>query len=114
MSRILLEKILKNEFSLNFEKIIDFLLIYKKGDFIYPSVIKEKFNFDNKSVYELLSILEKEKIVKMYYEAFCYNCNKSIKRYETFAEIDDSFLCDNCEDTLYFENNIKVVYKVVK
>lgn len=114
MSQDLLERILKNDFELNLDKIIKFLLLYKKGDFIYPSTIKEHFDFNKKDVYKLLSILEQEKIVKMYYEAFCYSCNRSIKMYDTFAEIDVSFSCDNCEDILNIENNIKIVYKVVK
>lgn len=114
MSQTLLEKILKNDFDSSLIEIIKFLLIYKKGDYIYPSVIKEKFGFDNHCIYKLLSILEQEKLVKMYYEAFCYKCNKSIKMFDTFAEIDDSFFCDNCEDALCIENNIKIVYKVVK
>lgn len=114
MSQTLLEKILKSDFNSNLNDIIEFLLIYKKGDFIYPSVIKRKLNLDNDNVYKLLSILEREKILKMYYEAFCYRCNKSIKMYETFAEIDDSIICDNCEDSLHIGDNIKIVYKVVK
>lgn len=114
MSQILLEKILKNDFNMNLNDIIRFLLIYKKGDYIYPSVIKEKFNFNDRTVYKLLSILEHEKIIQMYYEVFCYNCNKSIKKYETFSEIDELFTCDNCNDNLDIANNIRIVYKVVK
>lgn len=46
MSRDLLEKILKSEFDLNLNELIDFLLLFKKNDYIYPSTIKNKFNFN--------------------------------------------------------------------
>ena len=100
MSRDLLEKILKSEFDLNLNELIDFLLLFKKDDFIYPSTIKNKFNFNNEKIYALFTILEAEKIVKMYYEIYCH--------------IDESIICDYCENNILNENSIKVVYKVVK
>lgn len=114
MSRDLLEKILKSEFDLNINELIDFLLLFKKDDFIYPSTIKNKFNFNNKKIYALFTILEAEKIVKMYYEIYCYTCNKPIRIYENFSQIDESIICDYCENNILNENNIKVVYKVIK
>ena len=114
MSRDLLEKILKSEFDLNLNELIDFLLLFKKDDFIYPSTIKNKFNFNNKKIYALFTILEAEKIVKMYYEIYCYTCNKPIRIYENFNQIDESIICDYCANNILNENSIKVVYKVVK
>lgn len=114
MSRDLLEKILKSEFDLNLNELIDFLLLFKKNDYIYPSTIKNKFNFNNKKIYILFTILEAEKIVKMYYEIYCYTCNKPIKIYEKFGQIDNSIICNYCENNILNENSIKVVYKVVK
>lgn len=114
MSRDLLEKILKSEFDLNLNELIDFLLLFKKNDYIYPSTIKNKFNFNNKKIYTLFTILEAEKIVKMYYEIYCYTCNKPIKIYEKFGQIDNSIICNYCENNILNENSIKVVYKVVK
>lgn len=114
MSQDLLEKILKNEFNSNLDELVKFLMLFKKNDFIYPSTIKNKFKFNNKKIYTLFTILEKEKIVKIYYEIYCYTCSKSIKIYENFSQIEESLFCDYCETSIFNENNIKVVYKVVK
>lgn len=114
MSQDLLEKILKNKVDKNLEKTIKFLLTYKKDDFIYPSVIKRKLKFEDKKVYEILSVLENNKIIKMYYEIFCYNCNRTIGLFEYFSQLEENMACENCEGSLNSMDNVKVVYKVVK
>ena len=118
MSRDLLEKILKSEFDLNLNELIDFLLLFKKNDYIYPSTIKNKFNNKELGIfiilYTLFFFFLAEKIVKMYYEIYCYTCNKPIKIYEKFGQIDNSIICNYCENNILNENSIKVVYKVVK
>lgn len=114
MSQDLLEKILKNKFNYNLNELVQFLMLFKKNDFIYPSTIKNKFKIDDKKIYEFFSILESKKIVKMYYELYCYTCNKTIKLYENFSQIEEKIVCDTCEENLIYESNIKIVYKVVK
>lgn len=94
-------------------ELIDFLLLFKKDEYIYPSTIKNKFKFDDKMIYNILNILEEHHLIKMYYELFCYTCNRSIRLYERFSQIDEMLMCDICE-TNFDLNNIKIVYKVIK
>ena len=82
--------------------------------FIYPSVIKRKLKIADKDVYEILAILEKEEIVKLLYEVFCYQCNNSIGLFEYYSQLNDNIVCENCESYLNVTDNIKIVYKVVK
>ena len=112
MSHDLLEKILSNNIESNIDEITDFFSNYKKGDFIYPSVLKRKLNIDDKETYKILTILEKADLLKINYEYFCYNCNRTGKKYEYYSELPESYTCENCEDCLTLDN-VKVVYKVI-
>ena len=114
MSQDLLERILKNKVDKNLDEVIKFLITYKKNDFIYPSAIKRKLKFEDKKVYEILSVLENNGIIKMYYEIFCYNCNRTIGLFEYFCQLEQNMECENCEESLNSMDNVKVVYKVVK
>lgn len=115
MSQDLLERIFKNKFNHNADELITFLLLFKKNEFIYPSTIKNKFKYDDKEVYEIFNILEEQHLVKMYYEFFCYTCNRPVKLYDTFSKIEDKIICDNCETPLIIsKNNIKIIYQVIK
>lgn len=88
MSHDLLEKILSDSINSDIEAIINFFSNYKKGDFIYPSILK------------------------IYYEYFCYNCNRSSGLYEYYSKLPESYICENCEDNLTLDN-VWVVYKVI-
>ena len=114
MSRDLLEKILKDKIDLNLDELINYLIKFKKNEFIYPSTIKRKLKLEDKKVYKILTILEDAGIIKMYYEIFCYNCNSSKGLYSYFNELDDYLICDNCENNLNSNDNVKIVYKVIK
>lgn len=89
MSRDLLEKILINklENEVNLNDIVDFLLTFKKGQFIYPSTIKRKFKMTDKNIYNILNLLEKENYLKMYYEVICGFCSKELKLYEYYSQL---------------------------
>ena len=115
MSQDLLEKILKkiiNDDKL--QELIDFLIIYKKGSYIYPSVLKRQFNYSDKEIYKILSILEKEKIITMYYEVICDNCNKTIQFVQYYKDLEEYYYCENCESNINTMYSVKVVYKVEK
>ena len=114
MSQDLLEKILKNRINGELQDLIDFLKIYKKGSFIYPSVLKRKFNYSDKEVYNILSILEKEKVITMFYEVICDNCNKSIQLVQYYKDLEDYYYCEDCENNLNALYSAKIVYKVEK
>lgn len=112
MSHDLLENILTNNINSDIEAIINFFNNYKKGDLIYPSVLKRHLNINEKEIYKIFSILEKSNLLKIYYEYFCYNCNSSSKLYECYSELPKSYVCENCEDNLTLDN-VRVVYKVI-
>lgn len=112
MSFNLLEKILSDNINYDIEAIINFLSNYKKGDFIYPSVLKRHLNINEKEIYKILSILERSNLLKIYYEYFCYNCNSSSELYEYYSRLPESYICENCENNLTLDN-VRVVYKVI-
>ena len=115
MSQNLLEKILINKIDdkINFKELVNFLVMFKKGQFIYPSIIKRKFNISDEEIYNILNILEKEKYLKMYYEVFCGFCSKSLKIYEYYSQLEEMTYCDDCEENNITLNNVKIIYKVV-
>lgn len=112
MSYDLLGKILSRQIKSDINIIANFFDGYKKGDFIYPSVLKRKLNIDDKEIYIILSNLEKAGLLKINYEYFCYNCNTSSNIYEYYSDLPDLYTCENCDDDLTLEN-VKVVYKVM-
>lgn len=112
MSHDLLEKILSDNINCDIEALINFFSNYKKDDFIYPSVLKRHLNIDEKEIYKILSTLEKFNILKIYYEYFCYNCNRTSELYEYYSKLPESYICESCEDNLTL-NNVRVIYKVI-
>ena len=117
MLQNLLVKILENQLKIDnvtIVKIADFLSKYKKSSYIYPSVIKSKFNLDNKTTYDILNSLEKEKILKIYYEVVCYRCNKILQHVERFSEIESNTICEDCDVSMETLDNVKIIYKVIE
>ena len=115
MSQDLLEKILINKIDnkIDIDELVNFLLGFKCGQYIYPSTIKRKFKLSDKEIYNILNILEKENYLKMYYEVFCGFCSKSLKLYEYYSQLEEMTYCDDCEENNVTLNNVKIIYKVI-
>ena len=113
MSQTLLKKILCSEDCENIEKLLEFLYLYKQGDYIYPSVFKRNLNYSVEDTYKILMILEKNNLLKITYIVECFNCNSEIMEYEEYNQIDEMY-CNECDEKLNFPDNIKVAYKVVE
>ena len=115
MSQVLLERILVNKINkeINFNELVNFLSMFKNGQYIYPSAIKRKFKILDKEGDDILRILEEEKYLKMYYEVFCGFCSKSIGLFEYYSQLPKTIYCDDCEENNITLNNIKIIYKVV-
>lgn len=115
MSQDLLEKILTNKLNekIDLNELVSFLLMFKNGQYIYPSVIKRKFNISDMQVYDILNTLEEEKYLKMYYEVFCGFCSKKLAIYEYYSQLEEYTFCEDCEENNTTLNNVKIVYKVV-
>lgn len=113
MSQDLLVRILSDIKIDNKDDVISLLKLFKKNDFIYPSLIKRKIKISNKNIYDILRVLEKNKVIKAYYEYFCYHCNTSYNTlFELYSSLPDKVICNNCESELILDN-IKVVFKVI-
>ena len=96
------------------QEILDFFKCYKYGMWIYPGVLKRKFNLSIETIYIILEEMEKEGIVQSYYELYCCHCQKSMGIVRLFNELPDVFQCEICNEELPTLENAVYVYKVVK
>lgn len=112
-----IKKILDDKFDLEEplkKNILSFLKNYNKGSYIYAGVLKRKFQLSSKIIYTFLEELKKEKILKSYYELYCSKCSKTNgELYETFNQIPETFICENCEVELNGIENAVILYKVI-
>ena len=97
------------------QEILKFLLKYKVGHFLYASVLTRKFKLPPREVYLFLKELEKNEIVKSYYQIYCKTCDKKVHGlYETINEIPEIIECNECGEEISGIENSYVIYKVVK
>lgn len=120
MSSNLLEKIgaiirKNNEADNNIlNSIILFLKNYKENMWIYPGILSRKFNLRMIDAYEILECMEKEGVIKSYYEQYCPKCHKTNGIVHVFNEIPVSFECELCNEELNGIENSFMLYKVIK
>lgn len=112
MLQNLLKKIFYNDSTIDLNKLEEFLLLYEKNDYIYPSVLKKNFNFSTEKTYEILSKLEKGELLKIVYIVECYDCNRKVEIFEKIWKI-KNVNCGECDNELIFPDNVKVAYEVV-
>lgn len=86
---------------------------YKKNMWIYPGYIINKLKLKPKIVYEFLLSLERENIIKGYYDLYCGHCQKSMGIVETFRDIPETFVCDYCDEELVGIENAIIIFKVI-
>lgn len=93
---------------------IELLKNYRTGMWIYPGVIKRKLDMPIVDVYYSLACLEKENIIRSYFEIYCNNCHKSTGYiYEALNEIPYEFECESCHDIFHSLDNTILIYKVI-
>ncbi len=111
----IIEMVLKNEVKCKnkIPKIMEFFNHYKKGDWVYPGVLKRHFSLELMSVYSILQELEKQGVLKSYYELYCSQCHKSMGIVEVFNKLPDTFMCEICGDELPALQNTILIYKVI-
>ena len=117
MLQDLLVKVLKTKVNMSnstFEKLIRFLQNYKIGMYIYPSVIKNNINIKKEEIYKILTILEKEKILKSYYEISCRKCGRKVELVEKLKDISEEVYCEDCEENIDILSSTKMIFKVMK
>lgn len=107
-----LEEILNTQFSYSDEQINqarEFFRLYKKGQWIYPGVVKRQLSLNIEEVYKILATLEREGVVESWYECICGRCQKALGTVHLFNELPDVFECEVCQKELNtFENTIKI------
>ena len=94
--------------------ILDYLRHYHKNMWIYPGALKRRFSLELSEVYDFLSELERQKILKSYYELYCSQCQKSMGTVELFNELPEFFECELCHAQLPTLENVVLVYKVIR
>lgn len=95
------------------DAVLNFLKNYKSGTYIYPGVLKRKFNISIDSVYTILNEMEKSGMVQSCYELVCSRCQKVMGTVHLFSELPDTFTCEICGEELPALSNSLLIYKVV-
>lgn len=86
-----------------------------KGIYLYPRVIKRKFNIDMIKVYEILNQLVRYNILSLAFEIYCNECDKFQNDvYDSLNEILKNITCEYCGKDIDFNKDIIVIYKVCK
>ena len=94
--------------------ILDYLGHYRKNMWIYPGVLKRRFSLELSDVYDFLSELERQNILKSYYELYYSHCQKSMGTVELFNELPEYFECELCHTQLPALENAVLIYKVIR
>ncbi len=111
----IIDKIIRTEFEeIDSKELLDFFSMYEKDRWIYPRVIRRKFNMSTDKVYSLLNEMEKCKLVQKYFELICGRCEKEKEKIRLFKDLPDKFYCENCDIQLNTLENSRFVYKVIR
>lgn len=96
------------------DSISKFLQSYRSGMWIYPGIIRRKFELSINIVYLILRGLEKDGLIEGHYELLCGKCSHSTGvTYRVFNEIPEKFICDLCDDELIGIENATLIFKVL-
>lgn len=111
-----IERIIKEKLNsdINITALLDFFKHYKYDMWVYPGTLKRKFCISISDTYKLLNELEKQGILKSYYELYCNHCQKSMGVVQVFNELPETFLCELCGLELPSLENSILIYKVIK
>jgi hypothetical protein len=85
---------------------------YKVKEWVYPGVIKRLTDINISNIYFVLNGLEKEGVLKSYFEIFC-ECSKTIGEvYESISDIPLQVYCDNCGQEIDSDKHAFLIYRV--
>lgn len=97
------------------KKYYEFFAAIEEGDYIYPGQLKSKLAIDIKTAYGILEELKKQGYLENLYEIYCFDCNKSKGIFfESLEQFTPDLYCDFCGRPLSLEDNIIVLYKVIR
>ncbi len=87
---------------------------YKKGMWLYLSVIQRLVKIDADQAYKLLKTLEEYGVLKRYYKPICCKCHRSTSEcYDAAGEMPHSFECECCGFENVSADTTISVYKVL-
>lgn len=96
------------------EDVIGFIESFK-GIYLYPRVLKRKFNIDMSKAYEILNELVNVGVLQLAFEVYCNKCDKFQNTvYDSLNEIPKNTNCEYCGNDIDFNKDIIVIYKVNK
>lgn len=97
------------------KKLREFFSVQKINDFIYAGHLKSKICVDIKIAYQILEELKVEGFLSNLYEVYCFDCNKSKGIFlDSVTSFNPDMYCDFCNKKLTVEDNIIVLYKVIR
>nr|DAT88454.1 MAG TPA: zinc-ribbon domain protein [Caudoviricetes sp.] len=87
---------------------------YKVGRWVYPGAMHRLTKIPVAKIYDALDILEKQYIVKSYFEIVCTNCKHTTAQvYETIDIIPNEYFCDECGHIGNATDGAILIYKVI-
>ena len=97
------------------KKCMEFFNAQKINDYIYAGHLKSKICVDIKIAYQILEELKNQGFLSNLYEVYCFDCNKSKGIFlDSVMSFNPDMHCDFCDKNLTVEDNIVVLYKVIK
>ena len=97
------------------DRFLEFFSCLEVGDLVYAGMFKSKLNITIEYAYRILEELKTQGFLVHWYEIYCYNCNKSTGIFlDTPRKFKPELYCDYCGKLLNMDDNLIVLYKVVK
>lgn len=93
---------------LNDKKCVDFLSMYKPGEYIYPSVVTRNLRISMNVAEDFLNMLVAEGICEKRYRHFCTICMREVGSFMEQEETEEVY-CDNCDSLLTTVNTCFIV-----
>ena len=88
----------------NKDRVISFLGLYRKGEYIYPSVVARNCKI---SYNDAICVMESISILKKCYLYRCENCGESYKQFFD-KDLEGDIYCENCDSKI--DKNNKELY----
>lgn len=85
------------------------------GDFIYAGQLKSRLVISIEEAYQILEDLKNEGFLTNLYEIYCHDCSRSTGKFlDSLEEFNSESYCDFCGKLFTLEENVIVLYKVVR
>ena len=87
----------------------------KTGELVYAGMLKSRLNISIDAAYIILDELKEQGFLVHLYEIYCHECNRSTGLFlDTPRRFNPDQCCDYCGKQMTLEENLIVLYKVVR